>query len=141
LPFYAGRIACRTTATLAARPAGPVWIETDRLSVPVVGVRVNGQDVGALAWRPYRVEITDALRTGENTIELILYHSLRNLLGPHHNGQGEPQSVGPASFRATGTDWAGRRLRQYAAGWRPSYGVMQFGLLGEVRLRQEDSTR
>jgi hypothetical protein len=134
LPFYAGRIACRRTVTLAAGPAGPVWIETDRLSVPVVGVRVNGQDVGALAWRPYRVEITDALRTGENAIELILYHSLRNLLGPHHNAQGEPQSVGPASFRATGTDWAGRRLRQYAASWRPSYGVMEFGLLGEVRL-------
>src|SRR5437588_12814700 len=93
-----------------------------------------GRTWAALAWRPYRVEITETLRTGENTVEVILYHSLRNLLGPHHNGQGEPQSVGPASFRATGTDWAGRRLRQYAANWRPSYGVMECGLLGGVRM-------
>jgi len=83
----------------------------------VIGICVDGRDVGAPAWRPYRVEIAAALHEGENTIELILYHSLRNLLGPHHNAQGEPQSVGPASFFATGTDWARRRMRQYAADW------------------------
>jgi hypothetical protein len=43
-------------------------------------VRVNGIDCG-LAWAPpYRVEITDALRSGVNEIEIIVYNTAANAL-------------------------------------------------------------
>ena len=46
----------------------------------VAQVRVNGMDCG-LAWAPpYRVEITDALRSGTNEIEIIVYNTAANAL-------------------------------------------------------------
>jgi hypothetical protein len=46
----------------------------------VAQVRVNGIDCG-LAWAPpYRVEIADALRSGSNEIEIIVYNTAANAL-------------------------------------------------------------
>ena len=46
----------------------------------VARVRVNGIDCG-LAWAPpYRVEIGDALRSGANQIEIIVYNTAANAL-------------------------------------------------------------
>ena len=46
----------------------------------VARVRVNGIDCG-LAWAPpYRVQITDALRSGTNKIEIIVYNTAANAL-------------------------------------------------------------
>ena len=46
----------------------------------VAQVRVNGIDCG-LAWAPpYRVEISDALRSGDNEIEIIVYNTAANAL-------------------------------------------------------------
>ena len=46
----------------------------------VAQVRVNGVDCG-LAWAPpYRVEISDALRSGVNEIEIIVYNTAANAL-------------------------------------------------------------
>jgi hypothetical protein len=51
---------------------GPVW--------EVAQVRVNDIDCG-LAWAPpYRVEITGALRSGPNKIEIIVYNTAANAL-------------------------------------------------------------
>jgi hypothetical protein len=46
----------------------------------VAKVRVNGIDCG-MAWAPpYRVEITDALRSGPNKIEITVYNTAANAL-------------------------------------------------------------
>ncbi len=135
LPFYAGRISCRASLSLDDLPAGPVWLALERLSVPVVEVLVNGRPAGTFAWRPYRVAIDSFLVRGENRIELVLYHSLRNLLGPHHFPAGEEYGTGPHSFRGQDADWADLLVRgEEGAGWRPSYALTEFGLFGTVRV-------
>jgi hypothetical protein len=46
----------------------------------VAQVRVNGIDCG-LAWAPpYRVKITEALHSGTNKIEIIVYNTAANAL-------------------------------------------------------------
>jgi hypothetical protein len=46
----------------------------------IARVRVNGIDCG-LAWAPpYRVEISDALRSSANKIEIIVYNTAANTL-------------------------------------------------------------
>jgi hypothetical protein len=141
LPFYAGRIAYSASFTLDAPPERPIWLEIERLSVPVIEVNVNGSAAGYLAWRPYRLAIGSHLCEGENIIELILHHSLRNLLGPHHDPEGEPDGIGPHNFRGSGDSWAEHLAHGEAiAGWRPSYAVTEYGLLGTVRLLQDEET-
>jgi hypothetical protein len=41
---------------------------------------VNGTSAGVRLWDPYVVELTDLLRNGENTLELRVANTARNLL-------------------------------------------------------------
>ena len=51
----------------------------------VAAVRVNGQEAGIIGWQPYELDITDFVRRGPNRIDVVVYGTLKNLLGPHHN--------------------------------------------------------
>ncbi|MBA3822912.1 MAG: hypothetical protein H0X24_03280 [Ktedonobacterales bacterium] len=144
LPFYAGRVSYRTTFAVPDAATHAVTLTLPELHVPVAEVWVNGVRCGAVAWEPYRIDITQAVRAGGNRLEIILYHSLRNLLGPHHNPAGETMwtepevlFVGPHSFRPLGAAWAAslRGGEDAVAGWTPTYRVTPFGLWSEVAVR------
>jgi hypothetical protein len=51
----------------------------------VIQVRVNGRDAGIIAWSPGDLDISPCISDGFNRIELVVYGTLKNLLGPHHN--------------------------------------------------------
>ncbi len=51
----------------------------------VASVEVNGNDAGIIGWPPYQLDITDHVIEGKNEISVIVYGSLKNVLGPHHN--------------------------------------------------------
>jgi len=71
----------------------------------LVKVRVNGQPVGAIAWPPYEVDITDALKPGGNRLEIEVMSSRRNLLGPLHLTEKYPPWTGSGQFYTTGDQW------------------------------------
>jgi hypothetical protein len=90
-----------------------------------------------LVYSPWETEISEALREGENQVEITLINSLRNLLGPHHHSGGELNAVGPSSFTGnpqwpnTGgeNDWYDLRLKGNSTLWRDDYCLVPFGLL------------
>ena len=51
---------------------GEVWGTAD--------VMVNGRLVDRLVWGPWRVEVTDALRDGENELEVVVRGTLADYL-------------------------------------------------------------
>jgi len=51
-----------------------------------------------LAYRPWECDVTDHIRPGENTIEVIVIGTLKNMLGPHHGGA-PLGSAWPGSFQ------------------------------------------
>ena len=104
-------------------------------------VRLNGEEFEPMIFSPWEVDITGAIREGENRIEVELVNSLRNLMGPHHHRDGELKKVGPASFTGKaewpneggGEDnWYDLRLKGKATLWRDDYCHIPFGLLGPV---------
>lgn len=76
------------------------------------------------------MDLTDHLRVGENTLTIVLYHNLRNRLGPHHHPDGEPVFVNPESFRPEGfVPWIeSLEAGQPVPAWRDAYCVVEFGL-------------
>ncbi len=52
----------------------------------VARVDVNGKSAGYIGWQPWELDISDFVKEGENTVSVIVFGSLKNLLGPHHNG-------------------------------------------------------
>ncbi len=77
----------------------------------VAEVRINGKLVDTLLLRPYRIDITSSVRSGENTLEIAVTNALYNCMALRE----------PRSFRAGGTD-------------NPS-GLMAAGLIGPVQLK------
>lgn len=90
----------------------------------MLAVRVNGKPAGKLFWQPYEIDLSRFLLEGENTIEITLTGSLRNLLGPHHLKHGESYSVSPGSFYRRSSVWRGEDNPD----WTDDYSFVEFGI-------------
>jgi hypothetical protein len=77
----------------------------------VAEVRINGELIDTLLLRPYRTDITDAVRAGTNTLEVTVTNALYNCMVLRQ----------PRTFRPGGTD-------------NPT-GLMSAGLIGPVQLK------
>jgi len=143
-PFFNGGFKLEKDFDISGIEKGRRYILKFPLSEAIViKVNLNGKDLPPVAWSPWEVDITDALVNGSNTITLTMINSLRNLLGPHHNAEGELLSLSPDSFigRSTWTtrrqgenDWYERRLKGPGNTniWRDDYCVIPFGLLEDA---------
>ena len=140
-PFYNGSFVVEKSFEISSIEKNKKYILKFPLSEAIVlKVNLNGRDLPPVAWSPWEVDITDALINGNNSISVTLINSLRNLLGPHHNAEGELISLSPDSFtgRSTWTtrrpgenDWYERRLMGPDSTniWRDDYCIIPFGLL------------
>jgi hypothetical protein len=134
-PFYAGRVTLSETAALRApRPGERAYLELPTIDAAAVAqVDVNGVRAGTIAWAPYEVEVTERLRDGENEIAVTLVGTLRNLLGPHHRPEGEPDQCWTQDY-ILDPDWLDDEAHLQAH-WTEDYFLLQFGMPGGARVR------
>jgi hypothetical protein len=124
-PFFVGRAVYSQTLQLSESDlSGPVWLELSDLP-NVARVRCNGQEVGPVAWRPYRVELTKGLRPGSNKLEIEVANSLHNALGPLHMPL-LPATIGPPQYT-------------YHPSWTRDYRLVSDGLAHRLSLLLADS--
>ncbi len=115
---FAGPATYRKQFTAAAAPAGKrVFLEIAEVR-DYARVKLNGKELEAHAWQPYRWEITSALKAGSNDLEIQV-----NATPAGRGGFGGPP---PAPAAANGTPAAGRGGRAQAP--------QTSGMLGPVRL-------
>ena len=46
----------------------------------------TGKPAGYISHQPWQCEVTDLIRPGRNTVEVTVIGTLKNTLGPHHDG-------------------------------------------------------
>ena len=91
-PCYSGQL-CAGAYTARAQWKGGegarAFVRLGKWTGTAARVDVNGKTAGYLGWPPYELDITDQLSEGECECELrvVVFGSLHNLLGPHHNGK------------------------------------------------------
>ena len=83
-PFYSGQVMYTKNQSFSEVPERAV-VQLGEWEGTVAEVRVNDQHAGIIQQLPYQADITDWLVTGDNKVEVIVYGSHKNLLGPHHN--------------------------------------------------------
>jgi hypothetical protein len=121
LPFFNGTVRLRKTIDLApGATAGRSLLLTEK-QAHVVQVNVNGTPGPKVLWRPYDVDLSGMLRGGPNEVELVLTSGLRNLLGPHHQADGESYAVAPACFFKEPNIWG-------HTAWHDGYCLTEFGV-------------
>ena len=96
-PFFAG---CMTLVDKFIYNGGRVVLNL-KGNYCTANVKINGVESIKSYFLP-KVEITNYLKEGENTIEYELCSGNRNLLGPHHYAE-EPSGVGPYTYELTET--------------------------------------
>ncbi|HOX28512.1 MAG TPA: hypothetical protein PLQ76_05075, partial [bacterium] len=121
-PFFAGAMRIAQDVNIEPAAGEKVVLGIDGFNMITAEVFVNGKSAGVLALHPYTLDITRFVRKGANRLEIELIDSNRNLLGPHHDLQEEPLSVGPGSFMTTATK---------------KYNLVPFGIKNGVFLRYE----
>ncbi len=108
LPFFAGKLRLRQTLCLDRTDV----ILEFKGRLQAIKVWVNGREAG-LMLMDNRLDISQFAKPGENTVELELTVSNRNLLGPHHvKADEEPEFVGPFTFVMADT-WENGRSTDY----------------------------
>lgn len=86
-PFYIGSMIFTTEFTLES-PSPDSVLQISEFNGCTAQVTVNGVLVGSLSRAPYTVAAGTALRSGKNKIDIRLYGTLRNAVGPSHlNGK------------------------------------------------------
>lgn len=118
IKYFSGEAVYRATFTAPEAREGVVLDlgEVDDLAV----VRVNGQDMGTLWMRPYKVDIATALKPGENTLEITVVNPWNNRLV----GDAQPGAKDAATFTS-------QKVIKATTPLKPA------GLLGPVRVLGE----
>ena len=116
--YYSGTVVYKTKFA-AAKPAPGERVALSFGSVrEIARVKVNGRDVGGMWTAPYEVPVTDALKNGENELEVEVCTSWANrLIG---------DAPLPAEKRPT---WLS------AGGYKPGSPLRPAGLVGPMKLK------
>jgi hypothetical protein len=83
---FSGSARYRCTFHSASVPAGErVWLDLGRVE-QIAEVALNGQQLGARAWAPYRFDLTEVLAGGRNILEVVVSNTLASSLAAGHGG-------------------------------------------------------
>jgi len=125
-PFYAAGVSYKEKFNVARPEAGQCLVELDKWYGSVAEVLVNGQPAGHIVSQPWTCDVTKSLKPGTNTIEVRVIGTLKNTLGPHHNGTG------------LGSAWPGSFQRGPESGppAGDKYHTVDYGLFSPFALRQ-----
>ena len=86
-PFYAAGVSYKQKLNVTSS-AGQYLVELDKWYGSVAEVIINGKSAGYIAYKPWQCDVTDLIKQGTNTIEVVVIGTLKNTLGPHHVGKG-----------------------------------------------------
>ncbi len=77
--YFSGTATYTSSFKLKEVPEGPLYIDLGKVMV-MAKVKVNGKYVGGVWTNPYRLNITDAVKKGNNTLEIEVVNCWRNRL-------------------------------------------------------------
>jgi hypothetical protein len=97
-PCYSGAISYSLNVRLEDLTK-KIFVEIPDWKGALLKVYVNNKEAGSIVWKPYEIEISGLLKKGDNTIQIEVVGTRRNILGPLHLEEKYPQWTGPSEFR------------------------------------------
>lgn len=103
LPFYAGNLTYRVPFRHAG---GRLRLAAHRFRAPLLRVRLDGADRGAITWAPWQADLGE-VAAGDHLLEVVCYGDRRNAFGQiHHAAPERHRWWGPDSWRSHGDAWS-----------------------------------
>lgn len=118
--YFSGQAVYTTTFTLEELPQQSLYLDLGKVMV-MAKVTLNGQYIGGVWTIPYRLNVTEYLRKGENNLEITVVNNWQNrLIGDQHL---------PEDQRPTWTVFNP---------WKADSSLQSSGLLGPVEIQAFD---
>jgi hypothetical protein len=121
-PFYAGNMVYWRDVSLQPEEGKRYLLTLHEPRGTLFRIAVNGRRAVPLCWQPWQLDITEALRSGENRIEIEVCGSLRNTMGPLHHTDGDA------------LPWVGPRQFEDESKWTDRYMFAPYGLVGGAEI-------
>jgi hypothetical protein len=147
--YFSGTAVYRTTfdvsADLIAANRRPLRLDLGRVQV-IAEVKLNGRELGILWKPPFCIDVADALKAGENTLEVRVTNLWVNRLigdeqlpddcqwGPPYQWGGQPLAQWPQWLLDGKPSPTGRCTFTTWRHWNKNSPLLESGLLGPVRL-------
>jgi len=96
LALYGSRVTYASEFDLSPTP-GPYTVSLPEWYGAVAKVTVNGKEAGYIYCKPAECDVTNLLAAGKNTVEVTVFGTPKNTLGPHH-GNPPLGIASPGSF-------------------------------------------
>jgi hypothetical protein len=114
--YFSGTAVYSNTFSLASRPDGEVYIDLGKVGV-MAKVKINGKYAGGAWTYPYRVNISNQVKTGENSVEIEVVNTWNNRFVGESMLPEEQRVVKPRSNK-----------------WNPASALSESGLLSRVKI-------
>lgn len=125
-PFYAGTVSYSKDYNLSDLSKF-YQVRLGEWKGTVSEVVVNGKSAGIIAFEPSTLDVSDFIKERNNTVEVKIVGSNKNLLGPFHRNP-EAGVVSPWHFRNAGAYPSGREYQQ-----------LDYGLFGDIILESANN--
>ncbi len=139
-PFFVGEISLSREVTLpenADLSHAKIHIET--MNAGCGELFVNGTSVGDLNRAPLDISIGAALKKGVNTVQIKLYTTLYNIIGPFHRPQGNVGNTFGGGYKNPDAAWLSvdttvpnweKKMPSFYPNWTDQYNVVPLGIHG-----------
>lgn len=98
IKYFSGTATYKTTFKLKKLPETPLYIDLGKVMV-MARVKINGQEVGGVWTAPYRLNISQAVRKGNNELEIEVVNNWRNrIIGEKNLPESERFTFQTASY-------------------------------------------
>lgn len=102
MPFYGGNVIYKTELVLET---GKYMLEVSKFRAPLLRVKVDGKEAGAIFKSPYRVSF-EIEHTGKHVIEIISFGNRVNTFGAVHDCDEQEIYFDPNAWRTTLDSWS-----------------------------------
>ena len=138
IKYYSGIATYRKTFNLAQVPKGRTYLDLGVVH-DMARVRLNGKDLGVVWCAPWRVEVTGAIKAGDNRLEIEVVNRWANrLIGDKQPADANVRTVDcPPGFLGGQTLKAGRYTFSTHDPYKQESPLVPSGLLGPVTLKTE----
>jgi hypothetical protein len=120
IKYYSGKATYANTFEMRPAHGKRYWLQLNEVQdVGIASIKFNSKDIGITWTKPFRVEITDALKAGRNKLEITVANSWQNrLIGD----RGKPQD---------------QRYTKTNIKIRDDWKLRKSGLLGPVEIKSD----
>jgi len=102
LPFYGGNVTYKCRIYSHGKP---LLLESTYFRAPLLTVKVNGKEIGPIAYAPYIIDLGH-LPEGWHELDITAYGNRVNTFGTLHNSDEKLRWFGPNAWRTTDATWS-----------------------------------